>query len=400
MDARDPRTGGGGLRQRQRGGTPPGARLRGRPSGQHRPADQGVRTRHHAFHVRGAYRADAGQPAPPDGRGDPGREHVRACRARPGAAAQEGDERDGRGGALRPLRHGSGVAGPPAPAGGRPHRRQLAGQPHREPPVPLPQLPFGHRQLPGPGQGAPHAARRPVSGGVRYTRERLAEAAEQCASLDEVIAFLGTRPYAEAHRHLTKRFAPVSTSRTSSTAPPGSGARAAPLPWNCVPRWPIRSPSRGRCAAFSTPAPAHGRAVLRRWIAEEGISTAHFLGQSHQHRTTRSDRLKSPEEILAMADGIGHVPAYCAARCARWVYRSGVPSAVPVPSGSESRWRWRSTTSTETGATTGGRTCGCCVPIAIRPRAPGAEAVCEGILTPGKVRPRLAPVLQRKRDRS
>ncbi|MGW4883198.1 hypothetical protein [Streptomyces murinus] len=42
---------------------------------------------------------------------------------------------------------------------------------------------------------------------MRYTRERLAEAAEQCASLDEVIALLGTRPYAEAHRHLTKRFA-------------------------------------------------------------------------------------------------------------------------------------------------------------------------------------------------
>lgn len=31
-----------------------------------------------------------------------------------------------------------------------------------------------------------------MSGGVQYTRERLVEAAGQCASMDEVIAFFGT----------------------------------------------------------------------------------------------------------------------------------------------------------------------------------------------------------------
>jgi hypothetical protein len=31
--------------------------------------------------------------------------------------------------------------------------------------------------------------------GVRYTRERLAEAAALCSDIDEVIAFFGTRPY-------------------------------------------------------------------------------------------------------------------------------------------------------------------------------------------------------------
>ncbi len=35
-----------------------------------------------------------------------------------------------------------------------------------------------------------------MSSGVRYTRERLTEAAARCADLDEVIAFFGTRPTA------------------------------------------------------------------------------------------------------------------------------------------------------------------------------------------------------------
>ncbi|MGV9246667.1 HNH endonuclease [Streptomyces sp. NPDC003710] len=44
------------------------------------------------------------------------------------------------------------------------------------------------------------------------------------------------------------------------------------------------------------------RALLRRWITEEGLTTAHFLGQGHQ-RGKRSLNAKRPEEILVRHDG-------------------------------------------------------------------------------------------------
>lgn len=46
-----------------------------------------------------------------------------------------------------------------------------------------------------------------MSSGVRYTRERLLDAAAQCSSLDEVITFFGTQAYGHLRRYLTRRFA-------------------------------------------------------------------------------------------------------------------------------------------------------------------------------------------------
>ncbi|MGW1159119.1 HNH endonuclease signature motif containing protein [Streptomyces sp. NPDC002513] len=44
------------------------------------------------------------------------------------------------------------------------------------------------------------------------------------------------------------------------------------------------------------------RALLRQCIAEEGLTTAHFLGQGHQ-RGKRSLNAKRPEDILVLHDG-------------------------------------------------------------------------------------------------
>jgi hypothetical protein len=41
---------------------------------------------------------------------------------------------------------------------------------------------------------------------VQYTRERLSEAAAQCADIDEVITFFGTSPYGKLRRYLFSRF--------------------------------------------------------------------------------------------------------------------------------------------------------------------------------------------------
>ncbi|MFF4100343.1 HNH endonuclease [Streptomyces sp. NPDC001903] len=45
----------------------------------------------------------------------------------------------------------------------------------------------------------------------------------------------------------------------------------------------------------------HQRARLKAWITDEGISTAHFLGQAHQ-RGKPSPTAKTPDEILVRHD--------------------------------------------------------------------------------------------------
>ncbi|MER6732806.1 HNH endonuclease signature motif containing protein [Streptomyces puniciscabiei] len=45
------------------------------------------------------------------------------------------------------------------------------------------------------------------------------------------------------------------------------------------------------------------RALLREWVAEDGISTAYFLGQAHQRGKPRADRIRRPEDILVKHDG-------------------------------------------------------------------------------------------------
>ncbi|MGV9285290.1 HNH endonuclease [Streptomyces sp. NPDC003730] len=45
------------------------------------------------------------------------------------------------------------------------------------------------------------------------------------------------------------------------------------------------------------------RALLRRWIIEESLSTAHFLGQAHQRGRPGVTPLKQPEDILVKHGG-------------------------------------------------------------------------------------------------
>ncbi|MET9778473.1 HNH endonuclease, partial [Streptomyces sp. NPDC006367] len=44
------------------------------------------------------------------------------------------------------------------------------------------------------------------------------------------------------------------------------------------------------------------RALLRQWIAEESLSTTHFLGQAHQRGKSRPALGKKPEEVLIKRD--------------------------------------------------------------------------------------------------
>ncbi|MEU6093307.1 HNH endonuclease [Streptomyces sp. NPDC047079] len=156
-----------------------------------------------------------------------------------------------------------------------------------------------------------------MSSGVQYTRERLIQAAEQCVSLDEVIAFFGTQPYGNLRRYLQKRFADfgIDTSHfrpNRRLRPTPDELRVAVTESAClseVLRRLQRPDNRGQ------------RTLLRRWIAEESLTTSHFLGQGHQ-RGKRSLNAKRPEDVLVHHDG--H-PRIGTARLRRALRDIGVP---------------------------------------------------------------------------
>ncbi len=79
------------------------------------------------------------------------------------------------------------------------------------------------------------------------------------------------------------------------------------------------------------------RATLLKWIAEQGLSTAHFLGQAHR-RGKPSTTSKSLMRYWSKetANG-GPRPHNCAARSERPVCARSVQGAGQGPSGSGSR---------------------------------------------------------------
>ncbi|MEU3616027.1 HNH endonuclease [Streptomyces sp. NPDC006872] len=157
-----------------------------------------------------------------------------------------------------------------------------------------------------------------MSSGVQYTRERLAEAAAQCSSIEEVIVFFGTRPYAKLDRYLTRRFAHFGID-ISHFKPRGG-------------RCPTRDELRAAVTESMSIAevlrrlelPDNGRqrALLRQWVAEEGLKTGHFLGQAHQRGKARPDLLRHPEDVLVQHDGKRRTRTYLLRRALREV---GVP---------------------------------------------------------------------------
>ncbi|WP_405768523.1 HNH endonuclease [Streptomyces sp. NBC_00080] len=160
-----------------------------------------------------------------------------------------------------------------------------------------------------------------MTSGTQYTRERLAEASAQCSNLEEVIAFFGTRPYAQLNRYLTRRFAHFGIDISHFS---GCGRRLRPTPDEL--RAAIGE-SMSIAEALRRPErPDNGgqRALLRQWIAEEGLETAHFLGQAHQRGKTRPDMWRRPAEILVQHDGKRRTRT-CLLR--RALHEVGVPEA-------------------------------------------------------------------------
>ncbi|MFM9610940.1 HNH endonuclease [Streptomyces niveiscabiei] len=157
--------------------------------------------------------------------------------------------------------------------------------------------------------------------GVRYTRERLLEAAARCSDIDEVIAFFGTRPYPNLDRYLMRRFARLGIdishfSPRSKPPRPTSGELRTVVAGSIS----IAAVLRG----LGRPDNGTQRALLREWIAEEQLSTAHFLGQAHQRGKPSTMPMRRAEEILVQHDGRHRTRSHLLRRA---LHEVGVPEA-------------------------------------------------------------------------
>ncbi|MFI1714032.1 HNH endonuclease signature motif containing protein [Streptomyces litmocidini] len=156
--------------------------------------------------------------------------------------------------------------------------------------------------------------------GIRYTRERLTEAASRCADINEVMDFFGVQPYDKLRRYLLKRFAHYGID--ISHFPHRRRGRQLPRPSTEELRSAVEG-SLSVSGALRLLGRADGgqaRDLFRRWTAEDGLSTAHFLGQAHQRGKPGPTRPTT--EILVRHDGRRRTRTHLLRRALREV---GVP---------------------------------------------------------------------------
>ncbi|MBL1080422.1 HNH endonuclease [Streptomyces actinomycinicus] len=140
-----------------------------------------------------------------------------------------------------------------------------------------------------------------MTSGGQYSYERLAEAAAKCADIDEVIAFLGVRLYRNLRRYLYGRFEHFGIDvshfprRRNSGGPP-------PKPATEELRRAVESATSiaGALRALGKPCNGRYRTLFHQWAAEDGLDTAHFLGQAQRGRP--SGTAKRAEEVLVRHD--------------------------------------------------------------------------------------------------
>ncbi|MFD7444096.1 HNH endonuclease [Streptomyces sp. NPDC059909] len=139
-----------------------------------------------------------------------------------------------------------------------------------------------------------------MSQSKRYTHELLAEAARRCNDIDEVIAFLGTRPYGHLGRYLIRRFARFGIDISHFQS---HGRRPRPTTEELTLAVADSFSIAGTLRRLNRPDNVRQRALLRRWLNEDGLSTSHFLGQAHQRGKPGPTPSRPAEEVLVKHDG-------------------------------------------------------------------------------------------------
>ncbi|WP_432128718.1 HNH endonuclease [Streptomyces sp. bgisy082] len=135
--------------------------------------------------------------------------------------------------------------------------------------------------------------------GIRYTRERLAEAASRCVSVEEVMDFFGMEPCAKLRRYLLKRFADYGIDISHFPHRQRGGPPPRPAVEDLRNAIEGSLSIAGALRLLGRPDSGQMRALFRQWTADAGLSTAHFLGQAHQRG--KPGAVKSAAEIL-----VGH----------------------------------------------------------------------------------------------
>jgi hypothetical protein len=165
-----------------------------------------------------------------------------------------------------------------------------------------------------------------MSSGLPYTRERLAEAAARCSDIEEVIAFLGTRPYGNLRHHLFRRFDHFGIDvshmprRRRSTGKPVKPA-ADELRRAVKEATSIADALR---ALGMKPYSGHLRTLFHQWVAQESLDTSHFLGQAHQRGKPGVVPVRRAADILVQHDSRHRTRTHLLRRALREI---GVPEA-------------------------------------------------------------------------
>ncbi|MEU8883569.1 HNH endonuclease [Streptomyces hydrogenans] len=144
------------------------------------------------------------------------------------------------------------------------------------------------------------------------------------------MAFLGVEPYGYLPRYLMRRFTHFGID-TSHFPPFGRDRR----PSTAELRDAVASSHSFRevLRRLKWKDNESQRARLKKWIADDGLSTGHFLGQSHQ-RGRRSPNAKRPDEVLVRRDDGGRTAPRTLRRALR---EAGVPDRC-VRCGVSAQW--------------------------------------------------------------
>ncbi|WP_250286323.1 HNH endonuclease signature motif containing protein [Streptomyces atroolivaceus] len=142
-----------------------------------------------------------------------------------------------------------------------------------------------------------------MSTGNYYTRERLAEAASRCADIQEVINFLGTRPYGRLNRYLFDRFEHFGIDVSHFPRRVYRQAGERPSTTDLAEAVAAAVSIADTLRRLGRTDNARQRRRLREWMAEDGLTSAHFLGQGHQRGRVGTTPLRTAEQILVKHDG-------------------------------------------------------------------------------------------------
>lgn len=142
-----------------------------------------------------------------------------------------------------------------------------------------------------------------MSSGGRYTRELLAEAADKCADIQEVINFLGTPPYGRLSSYLFDRFEHfgIDVSHFPRRAYRRAGKRPSTTELAVAVASAVSIADTFRRLGRTDN--ASQRKQLHAWLAEDGLTITHFLGQGHQRGRGGTTPLKPADRILVQHDG-------------------------------------------------------------------------------------------------